>query len=60
MIYKIIKYVCLFFMILISVMAIFDHESKDIVSVVPLMILFSSLYLRFSFLKSDNKNEKNK
>lgn len=32
MMYKIIKYVCLFFMILISVMAIFDHESKDIVS----------------------------
>ncbi len=56
---KIIKYLCLFLMIIISIISIFERESKDIVSVVPLMILLSCLYLRFSCLKEDNKNEKN-
>ncbi len=46
-------------MIIISIISIFERESKDIVSVVPLMILLSCLYLRFSCLKEDNKNEKN-
>lgn len=56
---KIIEYLSLFLMILLSVMAMVQHDSTDLVSVIPLMILLSSLYLRFSFKKENNKNEKN-